>query len=256
MRWQVAISNFSGDRRLLSDVLAGLSAGLVDEDGQLFLTSTEFDALDKSGDVHTHALRIESIINEASYGELADRLAIAVGNQVVEKNKDGRRLKHTVIAVGTAKMKVTAQAVAVSAGANANLPEQERKRIEAELKEREYQRSLRIALSRVGSAYRNEQARKIQGLLREMQDTNILWHIYEIIENDLGGAITNLAPANQLTRFTHSVNHPKVYGDSARHAVSNAQPPRNPMRLDEARQFIQDVAERWMEHKAGLNDGD
>lgn len=254
MRWQVAISDFKGDLRLLEDVLAGLSASLVEEDGQLYLTSVEFEALDKSGDVHAQAISIVAAINGVNYGDLADRLRLTLGSVVAEQKEDGRRLKHHVLVLEAAAFHITGHSAAVFVGANANLPEDERKRIEAELVERDYQRSLRVALSRARSAYRDDQARRVQQLLQAELDTHALWHVFEIIENDMGGAITNLASANQLTRFTRSVNHPKVYGDSARHAVSRTQPPPNPMRLDEARQFIRDLAARWLEHKAGLND--
>ena len=255
MRWQVAISKFNGDRRLLRDVLAGLSAGLVEEDGHLFLTSAAFEALDESGAVRERATPIESAINGASYGDLADRLRLTLGSLVVEQKADGPRREHHVIRVDVVEMRNTCHAVGVVEGASATLPEDERKRIEAELREREYQRSLRVALSRAKSAYQDDQARKVQQLLRGGLDVPTLWHIFELIQDDMGGAVKGLAPVNQLERFERSMNHPAALGDQARHAVSNKEPPPNPMRLEEARQFIQNLAARWMEHKAGLNGG-
>lgn len=255
MRWQVAISDFKGDLRLLRDVLAGLSAGLIEEDGQLFLTSAEFEALGKSGDVHTQATRIVAAINGANYGDLADWLRLTLGSLVAEQKEDGRRLKHHVLVLEAAEFHVTGHSAALFVGANANLPEDDRKRIEADLKEREYQRHLRTAKSRVRSAYRDDQARKVQQLLQAELDTQTLYHIFEIVRGDMKGAFEKLATKDQQARFTHSMNHPKVLGEKARHAVSTTQPPSNPMRLDEARQFIRNLAERWMEHKAGLNDG-
>jgi hypothetical protein len=77
-------------------------------------------------------------------------------------------------------------------------------------------------------------------------------HISELIEADIGGAMKDLISKNQLTRFERSINHPDVFGKHARHIVSNAEPPPNPMSLDEARDFIRDLATGYLEKKAGL----
>jgi hypothetical protein len=68
----------------------------------------------------------------------------------------------------------------------------------------------------------------------------------------MGDAIRDLVSRNQLTRFHRSINHPEVYGDQARHITSGQEPPPKPMKLDEARTFIRNIAELWLEKKAGL----
>ncbi len=79
-----------------------------------------------------------------------------------------------------------------------------------------------------------------------------MWHIAELIQADMGSAMKDLVSRNQMERFGRSINHPEVFGDESRHIISQQEPPPKPMRMDEARVFIRDLAARWLESKAGL----
>ena len=46
------------------------------------------------------------------------------------------------------------------------------------------------------------------------------------------------ASRNQLSRFSNSMNNKRVLGDRARHAHTRHAPPKKPMLLTEARQFV------------------
>src|SRR5688572_12129847 len=118
MRWQVAISNFTGDVRLLRDVLAGFSGAVVEEDGQQFLASSEFEGLETSGDVRKCAEQMVTAINAASYGELADQLHVTLGSAVREHRTDGQRLVHHVVMATTVTMNVTLHPLTMSATAS------------------------------------------------------------------------------------------------------------------------------------------
>jgi hypothetical protein len=78
-------------------------------------------------------------------------------------------------------------------------------------------------------------------------------HIADLIQDDTGSEMKNLVSDKQLTRFYRSINHPDVFGELARHIVSDDEPPPNPMSLEEARSFVRVLANRWMERKAGFN---
>jgi hypothetical protein len=76
-------------------------------------------------------------------------------------------------------------------------------------------------------------------------------HIYELIKADLGGKskLSKLSSVKEWDRFTHSVNHPEVFGDDSRHMVLNAEPPSKPMSLSEAQAFIARAADLWFQQK-------
>jgi hypothetical protein len=76
-----------------------------------------------------------------------------------------------------------------------------------------------------------------------------MYHIYELIEDDLGGKLCGLASKKDWTRFKHSVNHQAVFGDASRHIASNEKPPSNPMSLEEAQAFISRASDLWFKQK-------
>jgi hypothetical protein len=110
----------------------------------------------------------------------------------------------------------------------------------------------RKAIILVASAFRDERALQVQRLLRGELNTMYMRHIYELILDDMDGAITELTTNSQLTRFKRSIHHPQAVGVQALHIVTNDDPPPNPMSMDEARVYIQSVAAKWLEFKAGV----
>jgi UDP-2,3-diacylglucosamine pyrophosphatase LpxH len=68
MRWRVEISDVSGDKRLLRDVLEGRSIRLHEQAGELFLIGDPFEALETAGEVHALASRVQSIVTRDREG--------------------------------------------------------------------------------------------------------------------------------------------------------------------------------------------
>lgn len=81
-----------------------------------------------------------------------------------------------------------------------------------------------------------------------------LYKVYEIIEDDVGGARTirqrGWASRKAISRFGAATNHPEVSGKLARHARQRGDAPRNPMDLSEARRFLLDLTRKWMDYRA------
>ena len=77
-----------------------------------------------------------------------------------------------------------------------------------------------------------------------------LGHVHELLLDDMDGDLSVFATAKQLTRFNRSINHPDVLGLKARHAITNEEPPPDPMDMGEATRFIESIAEKWIVRKA------
>jgi hypothetical protein len=80
-----------------------------------------------------------------------------------------------------------------------------------------------------------------------------LFRIYEVVESDTGGQ-ANLArmawgTANAQERFKHSANSVTVAGDDARHGKEHTEPPKNPMTLDEAGAYVEQLVRAWLGSK-------
>ena len=126
-------------------------------------------------------------------------------------------------------------------------------RWEEERQERDYQQLKRKALSRIISATRDERALQVQRLLQGELNPHTMGQIAELIKADMRNRMETLVSKKLLTRFKGSINHPSVFGEKSRHIIPKGAPPSNPMSLEEARCFIRDLADRWMERKAGFN---
>lgn len=252
MKWRVQVADVAGGRRLFGEVLHGLSIDLLEEDDGLFLVSEAFETLDTAGEVHKLASRVQSTIEEAAKGIPEIQLGLKIGS-VFEETASGRRI-HTFITVSTGHIGLTGQVATLKVEPAVQLSTDEQKRLEEEQGEREYQRSRRTALSRIISAFRDDRALQIQRLLCGELTPHTMGHIAELIQDDIGVGMTELASDKQLTRFERSINHPHVFGEQARHIVPKVEPPPKPMSLEEARDFIRGLADRWMDRKAGIGD--
>ena len=252
MRWRVEISDVAGNDRLLREVLGELSIDSLDEQDARFLFGAPFEILDTAGDVHALVSRLQSIVEEVGKQDSEIGLSFKVGN-VFEKSKDGAWRKHAFLVAEPGRYEITGHAATLKVEPSVDLSEDERKRLEEEHQEREYQQLRRKAILRVVPAFRDDRALQVQRLLQGDLTPQTMGHIADLIQDDIGGAMRDLISGNQLTRFYRSINHPDVFGEHARHIVSNVEPPPNPMSLGEARQFIRDLATRWLERKAGLH---
>jgi hypothetical protein len=80
-----------------------------------------------------------------------------------------------------------------------------------------------------------------------------LYRIYEIIEASMGGedgiAQRGWMTKSDMERFRRTANHPAAAGDTARHGVSDCQPPAKPMPVRSAQTFIRNLGIRWIEDR-------
>lgn len=80
-----------------------------------------------------------------------------------------------------------------------------------------------------------------------------MYRIHEVIEADVGSenALKRQCwgSAQDLKRFKHSANSVTVGGDSARHGKEVEQPPKHPMSVDEAADYLNYVLQSWLSSK-------
>ena len=80
-----------------------------------------------------------------------------------------------------------------------------------------------------------------------------LYRIFEVIESDVGGQVAlgkrPWGSVMDLERFKRSANSVTVAGDEARHGKEHTVPPKNPMTLEEAGAYVEQLVRRWLEAK-------
>jgi len=252
MRWRVEISELHGDDRLLRDELEEVSILLNDETETLFLTSERFEALQTAAQVYELVSRVQSIITEVTRDDPDIAMTFRVGS-VLEEVANGEFRKHAFMTIRATSVSLISVNAALTVERAPLLSNADRERVENEQKEQAYLSKRRKATARFISAFTDERALQVQRLPRNQLTTQSMWHIFELIQEDMGPAMRDLVPHNRQTRFERSINHPLAFGQQARHAVLKVEPPPKPMGLDEARAFIQELAARWLEIKARLS---
>ena len=251
MKWRVEISERSGDDRLLRDVLGALSIGLHEQTSELFLISDKFETLESAGEVHALASRVQSIVREIGQRDPDILMNFRIGH-VLEELNNGELRKYAFMTASSGAFAFCGASSSLVVERGVSLSEAERKQIEEQEKQLAYQKIRRKAIACVVSAFRDGHALQVQRLLQSELTPQTMGHIADLIQDDIGGAMRDLISSNQLTRFYRSINHPDVFGEHARHIVSKKEPPPKPMSLDEARDFIRDLATGYLEKKAGL----
>lgn len=80
-----------------------------------------------------------------------------------------------------------------------------------------------------------------------------LYRIYEVVESDVDGQAAlermHWGPAKDQDRFKHSANSVTAAGDQARHGKEKTHPPKDPMSLEEAGAYVENLIRRWLESK-------
>jgi hypothetical protein len=244
MRWRVSVSSLPDDSRLLQELLAPLGFSLIAEDSGDFLVGDIFEPEQSAEAVYKTATHLEEVASEIERGDPAAQCKFKTGS-VFERAENGSWRQHAF-----AKLEARAFAIATATGilsvSTSNLSEEEGLRLEQRRKELEFRSLRERTVPKFASAFRYPHALQVQQLLRSELDPLTLGHIADIVEDDLGAAITQLSSRNQWTRFRRSINHPDVFGVNARHIVSSVEPPPDPMTLDEAQAFVRDIARQWL----------
>jgi hypothetical protein len=210
-----------------------------------------FEALQTAAQVYELASKVQSILTEVTRDDPDIAMTFQVG-QVLEVVANGELRKYVFAALRATSFSFASIHPTLIVGPGPSLCDADRKRAEKEQKEQAYLNKRRKATRRFVSAFTDDRALRVQRLLRNGLTTQSMWHIFELIQDDMGGAIKDLVSHNRRTRFKRSINHPLAFGQQARHVISKEEPPAEPMSLDEARAFVQDLAARWLEIKASL----
>lgn len=97
----------------------------------------------------------------------------------------------------------------------------------------------------------NENVKKVMLLANrpDFKTWRVLSNIYEIIiKGDQKGKLNGWISQHELDLFKHTSNHPEASGQEARHGYLKSQPPKNPMKLDEAITLINKLIDKWLNY--------
>lgn len=228
-RWKVKVNDATGGEMLESALAA---AGFELEGDMLF--GDQFEQFDHPSMVHEVAHNLGQIIWEIARLNPELDVGFAVG-PIIECDDGGATHIHNITQIiGAGSVALAGQPVSVIVG---SLTEKERQELDRQAKAKR-------ASQLVHAVMMNGDVLTVLKLLDGEPTTTDLNHALEIIQDEAD--IKSFTSRKQLRRFTASINHPAVLGLKARHARLGATPPKNPMSMEAATQFIRDLADRWI----------
>jgi hypothetical protein len=218
--WLVRLEGNMFDLQELPVLFSSPKATVLEEDGNYYLKSTDFNSLTDAGDVLATANRLLQILNGAAALHLENFLAVQIHPSVIGIDQDGERHRFGFgYGTGRPVLKSTQQPARVESW---------------------------IALA--------GQSENVADALRFFCEQNWinLYKIYEIVRDDVGdlhrcGWVTKKA----IKRFTQTAQSRDALGDAARHASDKYKAHPKPMSLSEAKSFIRTILLNWLHHLSG-----
>jgi hypothetical protein len=232
MSWEVQLIGDPIDLRMLADTCTSAECQIIQSGNEYMLRAAQFELLDSAASVRECAIKLVTVLSSSARLILSTRQGISVGPTVYWTRPDGKR--DTTVLVGTAVCHVRAMPITVVHGTQILRPADP-------------------ILQWLSLAQQFPAVAKVMRL-RDAGDLDWrdLYPLYEVIQDDVGGAIQQLgwATGNELKHFERTANNPAAAGDKARHGVEKYKPPRKPMSLAHARELIDRIMRAWLEWKA------
>ena len=246
--WKVQVERIAGDADLLRDVLSHFgysltpSAEMVNDSWTL--THPKYQGLGSAEEVRDDAESMAQRIKRLS--ELEDILVGFEIGPIIQSNDDGSTNK-TIFVTMRAELRASGH-MSGTVTRNPEITQEEHNRRMREAEVREAARKRAETISRMKLTLQDANVLQVRQILKTTNPSGTeLGHIIDLVKNACGGNINRYCTRQDETRFYRSINHPEIMGRNARHILTNAQPPPNPMGLKEAQTFARQVALAWLE---------
>jgi hypothetical protein len=235
MTWEVQLIGLDSVLGELSETLCSGELVVARSECQYILQSSRFDNLPDVQSVRAEAERIVEALSGVSRLLLESAQSLKIGS-VIEVLSNGRR--NIFVQLEPAVLRISAGVASLQVTHADGTVEVRR-------------RSDPIA-SWVRKALSNgEVARAVR-----LRDAGVLswpdlYRLFEVLETGAGGEQQIIAEGwstrSELRRFKHSANSVAAAGDEARHGVERTQPPMDPMKLADARGFLDRLLRLWLD---------
>jgi hypothetical protein len=231
--WLVRLIGHDLDLAALTREFSENTLAVIKDEHGFWLRSSEFTALAEANDVLVRARAFLAIINGAGKVFLSGYQAVEASN-VVQIGDDGLRRNFVFLEASIKSRSSVSAEVTLSGGTPAPQP--------APPKDTTF-----AAIVAQAEVY----VRRALAFFDRDHSWVNLYKVYELIRADVGGEmfIKGWTTKGEANRFTQTANSAGAVGDDARHAVEDTQPPKKPMALSEAEQFVRSLLAAWIRSK-------
>jgi hypothetical protein len=231
MRWSIILSGDSHFLQILSEWSSDINFIVSKVDSEYLLESKEFEKCGSNSEVYEIGQELISLLNGFIFQKYEIPGAIKSGG-VIRFRDDGKR---DIFLMITETIKSTTRLYAPTI----TLKNPDGETI--------VNRPGLHIFDKVGNAKSSEKASKI---FRLMQNGNLdfatLFKIVEILLSEKGAALYKWVPKKKITLLKRTANHSASIGDEARHGVSEEDPPKVPMDLEEARSIVKLLVDKYI----------
>ena len=230
--WSVQITGDKFDLEDLPDWFSRPDLHVVAESDGYYLRSSRFASAQDANEVRKLAQELTERMVGAAKLFCPNFQNIELG-AIIDHEEDDRKHVHVFVS-GTFTLRSKIKAT-VSIGSKASEPQIPKPSLWA---------SIAATEDRVAHALR------LWG--KGPHDWINLYKVLEIIESDVGHTVhqSGWISKAEVTRFTQTANSAEAIGDAARHAKKHVPAPPKPVTIQEARQLLKGLLERWIESKA------
>lgn len=226
--------------RMLADALRDPSLSICEDNGEFVLTSSEFASITRPDEVRARANKLVTSLSGLGRLMLGSQRPVRVGEIIIDPK--GRRHIELDAEPGAYRVK----------GHPARLTTV---RTDGTL---ENDRPVPPVRECVLLAAQDPAVAKALRLRNADQLTwGDLYRLYEVVEADLGGlskiAELGWSTQGEVRRFKHTANSEAAAGDEARHGSEIRQPPKDPMKLPDARELVDRLLNNWLRSKVQIS---
>lgn len=227
----MSLSGEALDLEQVADLFSQSQNPMIRREGDtFFLSEAGLSSLPGDVEKRDRAVEIVELVNGAAHLHWTNHRDLSVGGRVVTIGDDGSRSESLVVVAQPAIERSRALGVTVVIGGvpSPAPPPAPPRWVEAAFQDDDVAAALRI-----------------------LADPDVAWgrlyHVFDLVQADVGSGIRQWATRGECDRFTHTANSRLALGDEARHGHTGFQPPQNPMTLGEARQLIRKIVTGWLE---------
>ena len=208
---------------------------LITENSEYYLTSSHWESLTNTSDVHGEATKLLEYISAIAMIHFTD-FPLLKPNMIYEVDEEGKRHGRRALSATLNVGSSCSVSIQLEGGQDI-IP----------ILEFDSWRKL---------AEEDEIVKDVFRRFREFDHNwSELYKVYEIVDKDAGEInkkihrIEQWITKDKIKQFKHTDNSQSAIGDDARHGVDRNDPPKEPMSLSEADALIRNLLKQWLQWK-------
>jgi hypothetical protein len=234
MKWLVLLDVEKSDFDKLSNLLPSSDEfSLITENSEYYLTSSHWESLTNTSDVHGEATKLLEDISAVAMIHFTG-FPLLKPDIICQVDEEGKRQRWRA---GSATLTRRPASFSIKLEGGQDI-----------IPILEFDSWRKLA----------EEDEIVKNVFRQFRDFEHNWinlyKVYEIVQNDAGkknkiDRIEQWITKKKISQFTHTANSQSAIGDDARHGVDRNDPPKEPMSLYEADALIMTLLQKWLQWK-------